>query len=119
MIPINSQNPELAVFFDLEDTCVSTFWENQAPWTNGSPLYAAYYPACSCVILAKDCFLPAVSTFAPMYDVARSTGMSKEAAISFTSPFVETDCLAYALAFLEQWASNDEEQGNDEPPSND
>ncbi|CAJ1945910.1 unnamed protein product [Cylindrotheca closterium] len=119
LIPINAQNPELAVFFDLEDTCTTTFWENQEPWTNGSPLYTAYYPVCSCVILAKDCFLPAVSTFAPMYDVARSTGLLKEEAIAFASPFVESDCLAYALAFLDQWASDEPMNNSDDPPSND
>jgi len=111
----SSQDPDLAVFFDLEDTCTSTFWENEEPWRNGSPLYAAYYPVCSCVILAKDCFLPAVSTFAPMYDVARSTGMSKEEAIDFASPFVYPVCLAYALAFLNQW----DKERDDDPPSND
>lgn len=54
-----------------------------------------------------------------MYDVARSTGMSKEAAIAFASPFVEDDCLAYALAFLDQWAKDEPEPDNQEPPSND
>ena len=75
----------------------------------------AYYPACTCVILAKDCFLPAVSTFAPMYDVARSAGMSREEAIAFATPFIHEECLAYALAFLDQWANDEDE----DPHSND
>jgi len=110
-------DPNLAAIFELEETCTTSFWENQAPWTNGSPAYTAYYPVCSCVILAKGCFLPVVSTFAPMYDVARSTGMdlSKQESIDFANPFIEKDCLAYALAFLDQWRN----EPNEEPPSND
>lgn len=109
LIPAVPPNVNTPYDFELESTCTTTFWMDDAPWINGSPLYVAYYPACSCVILAKDCFLPAVSTFAPLYDVARSTGMSKDEAIAFATPFIDDECLAYALAFLDQWAKNEEE----------
>lgn len=112
---IPTESPDAINFdFELESTCTTSFWENQAPWINGSPLYVAYYPACSCVILAKGCFLPAVSTFAPMYDVARKAGMSRSESIAFATPFVDDECMAYALAFLQQWAKDDnDEMSND------